>query len=161
TRQAYSITMNENVYALFAARFPADRRAPCIEMPDGRCFSYADLETQTARHARFLAGRGIAPGDRVAVQVEKSPQALFFYLACLRAGAIYVPLTPAYRRAEIECFLDDAELRLAVCAPSLFEAMQAAAARRGIRHVLTVDASGRGTLADAAAAAPAEHAVHP
>lgn len=153
--------MNENIYTLFAARFPADRRASFLELPDGRDFTYADLEAETARYAGFLAGLGVAPGDRVAVQVEKSPQALFFYLACLRAGCIYVPLNPAYRQAEIEYFLDDAEPRFVLCAPSLHETVQPSAARRGITHVFTLDANGRGTLVTAAAGAPAAHDVCP
>ncbi|MHB8535892.1 MAG: AMP-binding protein, partial [Sulfuricaulis sp.] len=89
--------MNENIYALFQARFPADLRSPCIELPDGHISSYTDLAAESARYARFLTDRGLVPGDRVAVQTEKSPRALFFYLACLRAGFVYVPLNPAYR----------------------------------------------------------------
>ncbi len=153
--------MNENIYSLFAARFPADRRAPFLDLPDGRGYSYVDLEAESARLARFLTDLGVAPGDRVVVQVEKSPQALFFYLACLRAGCIYVPLNPAYRQAEIEYFLDDAEPRLVLCAPSLHETMLPASTPRGIRHVLTLDARGQGTLMDAAADAPAAYAIHP
>jgi len=153
--------MNENIYALFAARFPDDRRSPCIELPDGRCFDYLDLETESARYASFLTGLGVAPGDRVAVQVEKLPQALFFYLACLRAGCIYVPLNPAYRQAEIEYFVDDAEPRCFVCTPALLDATRSAAAPRGVKHILTLDMNGRGTLADAAAGTRVTHDIHP
>jgi len=153
--------VNENIYSLFATHFPDDRRSPCIEMPDGGCFSYVDLETESARYASFLTGLGIAPGDRVAVQVEKSPQALFLYLACLRAGCIYVPLNPAYRQAEIEYFVDDAEPRCFVCTPALLDTTRLAAAPRGVKHVLTLDADGRGTLSDAAAGTRITHDIHP
>ena len=159
--QAHSITVNENIYSLFRTRFPADRLSPCIELPDGRTISYADLEADSARYARFLTDLGVAPGDRIAVQTEKSPQALFFYLACLRAGIIYVPLNPAYRQTEIEYFLDDAEPRCVVCAPSLYETVQSAATQRAIEYVFTLDAEGRGTLPDAATRAPANHDLHP
>ncbi len=153
--------MNENIYALFASRFLDDRRALCIEMPDGRGFCYGDVETESARYASFLTGLGVGPGDRVAVQVEKSPQALFFYLACLRAGCIYVPLNPAYRQAEIEYFVDDAEPRCFVCTPALLDATRAAAAPRGVKHVLTLDANGQGTLPDAAAGTPVTREIFP
>ena len=159
--QAHSITVNENIYSLFRTRFPADRQSPCLELPDRRCLSYAELEAESARYARFLTELGVAAGDRVVVQAEKSPPALFLYLACLRAGIIYVPLNPAYRRAEIEYFLDDAEPRAVVCAPSLHETMQSTAAKRGIDHVFTLDANGHGTLLDAAVETPPTHDVHP
>ncbi|MHB8536382.1 MAG: AMP-binding protein, partial [Sulfuricaulis sp.] len=153
--------MNENIYSLFQARFPADLRSPCIELPDGHILSYTDLAAESARYARFLTDRGLVPGDRIAVQTEKSPRALFFYLACLRAGFVYVPLNPAYRQAEIEYFLDDAEPRAVLCAPSLHDTMQSAAAKRGIEHVFTLDADGQGTLVNAAAGTPTAHDIHP
>ena len=153
--------MNENIYALFASRFLDDRQSPCIETPDGRSFSYGDVETESARYASFLSGLGVGPGDRVAVQVDKSPQALFFYLACLRAGCVYVPLNPAYRQAEIEYFVDDAEPRCFVCTPALLDTTRTAAAPRGVKHVLTLDANGQGTLPDAAAGTPVTREIFP
>ena len=89
------MTVYENIYSLFAERFPSDRRAPFIDTPAGGHYSYGDLERESARYARFLTGLGLQPGDRVAVQIEKSPAALFLYLGCLRAGLIYLPLNPA------------------------------------------------------------------
>jgi len=157
--QAHSITVNENIYSLFRTRFPADRQSPSLELPDGRCLSYAELEAESARYARFLTELGVAAGDRVVVQTEKSPQALFFYLACLRAGIVYVPLNPAYRQAEIEYFLDDAEPRCVVCAPTRHDTVQSAAAKRAIDHVFTLAANGHGTLVDAAAETPPVHEI--
>lgn len=153
--------MNENIYSLFTRCFPSDRQAPFIETPEGRCFRYADLEAESARYARFLTDLGIAPGDRVAVQVEKSPQALFFYLACLRAGFIYVPLNPAYRQTEIQYFLDDAEPRFVLCAPSLIETTLTESARCGIVHVYTLDTEGHGTLPAAVTETPATYGICP
>ncbi|TAM46738.1 MAG: malonyl-CoA synthase [Gammaproteobacteria bacterium] len=153
--------MSENVYTLFVSRFPADRRAPFLEIPEGRGYSYADLDTESARYARFLAGLGLVPGDRVMVQVEKSPQALFFYLACLRAGFIYVPLNTAYRQAEIEYFLDDATPRFVLCDPVQLDMIRAAATARGVAHVHALAADGRGTLTEAAARAAPDFGVAP
>ncbi len=157
-RQAQFITVNANIYSLFTTRFPADRQAPFLEL-DGSYLRYADLEEETARYARFLTDLGIVAGDRVAAQVEKSPQALFFYLACLRAGFIYLPLNPAYRQTEIEYFLDDAAPRFILCAPKSLDMIQTAATRRGIAHVYTLDGDGQGSLPQACANTPATHEI--
>jgi len=79
--------------------------------------SYGGLAALSARLAHALVSFGVKPGDRVAVQVDKSPEAIALYLACLRAGAVYLPLNTAYTRAEIEYFVGDAEPALFVCAP--------------------------------------------
>ncbi len=142
------MTVYENIYSLFAGRFPPDRRAPFIETTAGGHYSYGDLERESARYARFLTGLGLQPGDRVAVQIEKSPAAVFLYLGCLRAGLIYLPLNPAYRAAEIEYYLDDAEPGAAVCRPSDLSGMRELAGPRGLKHVYTLDADGQGTLTE-------------
>jgi malonyl-CoA/methylmalonyl-CoA synthetase len=61
-----------------------------------------------------LAQRAVVAGDRVVAQVEKSPEAVALYLACLRLGAVFVPLNTAYTEVEIAYFLGDAEPRIAV-----------------------------------------------
>lgn len=101
--------MNENLYALFQSRFPSDRSQSAIETAGGRIYSYAELESITASYAGLIKLLGVVPGDRVAVQVEKSPEALFLYLACLKAGAVYLPLNSAYQEGEVDYFLGDAE----------------------------------------------------
>ena len=78
--------MNGNLYDILAARFPADRASPAIELPDGRVHSYGDLEAASARLAHGLEAAGARLGDRLMVQVEKTPEAVFLYLACLHEG---------------------------------------------------------------------------
>ncbi len=141
--------MKGNLYNLVRERFPASLTRPVIETPAGGLYSYGDLERESARYARFLTGLGLQAGDRVAVQVEKSPQALFLYLGCLRAGLIYLPLNPAYRAAEIEYYLDDAAPGAAICRPSDLAGMRELARPRGLQHIYTLDADGQGTLAEA------------
>ena len=68
---------NPNLYALFESRFPEDRSVTLVETPAGERFSYGDMEQFTARLSAYLTGLGVKRGDRVAVQVDKSPQALF------------------------------------------------------------------------------------
>src|SRR5271170_5607537 len=100
--------MSENLYSQFHERLRQGDPSLFLETPDGAVLSYADADAYSARLANLLVSLGVGPGDRVAVQVEKSPQALLAYLACLRAGAVYLPLNPAYTHAEVRYFLDDA-----------------------------------------------------
>ncbi|HEX5377087.1 MAG TPA: malonyl-CoA synthase [Phenylobacterium sp.] len=101
--------MSDNLYELLASRFPDDRSRPCFLLNDGGEISYGELETAAGRIAALLIARGVAPGDRVAMQVEKSPQAVMIYLATLMAGAVFLPLNSAYTPSEIDYFLKDAE----------------------------------------------------
>jgi malonyl-CoA/methylmalonyl-CoA synthetase len=104
--------MSDNLYELLASRFPADRARPCFLMSDGSAVSYGDLEMAVARVAGLLQARDVAPGDRVAMQVEKSWPAVAIYLATLKAGAVFLPLNSAYTSSEVDYFLKDAEPRL-------------------------------------------------
>jgi malonyl-CoA/methylmalonyl-CoA synthetase len=124
-----------------------------IKTASGKRFTYGDMLTLSARLAGALKNRGVEPGDRVAVQVEKSPEALMLYLACLRAGAVYLPLNTAYTLAELDYFFGDAEPRLVVCAPHAAEGLQSIATQRGAA-VETMDDNGGGSLMDLARAEP-------
>jgi len=148
--------MNENLYALFESRFPADRGEPLLILDSGATLSYADAEAASARYAALLAGLGLAPGDRIAVQVEKSPEALILYLACLRAGLAYLPLNSAYQESEIGYFLENAEPRVVVAQPRSMAWLEPLASRLGVDHVLTLDEEGGGTLPTAARGVPAK-----
>ncbi len=141
--------MTDNLYDLFRSRFPGDLSRPFIETPEGRVWSFDDVETGSARFANLLAATGVQKGDRVAVQVEKSPEALLLYLACLRRGAVFLPLNTAYLTAEIEYFLGDARPALVVCLPS---ERAAVAALAGSATVMTLGAHGEGSLMEAASA---------
>src|SRR5689334_3507354 len=110
--------MDENLYTLFESRFPADRDEPLLILEDGRIVSYGDAEKGAARYAALLAGLGIAPGERVAVQVEKSAEALLLYLGCLKAGLVYLPLNSAYQEGEVAYFLENAKPLVVVAQPS-------------------------------------------
>ena len=106
--------MNGNVYALLASRFPADPRAAAFILPDGSQISYAGLVEGTGRLAALLRTKGVGPGDRIAVQAPKSPEAVMLYLATLQVGAVYLPLNTAYTEAEVDYFRADAEPKLLV-----------------------------------------------
>jgi malonyl-CoA/methylmalonyl-CoA synthetase len=101
--------MSGNLYSLLAAGFPADRTQPAFIQPAAPNVSYGELEALAARTAAVLRARGVVPGDRVALQVEKSVEAVVIYLATLRVGAVFLPLNAAYTPAEVDYFLKDAE----------------------------------------------------
>lgn len=135
-----------NLYDLLRQRFPADRGRPCIETAEGHIYTYADVENISGRYARLFEQMGVAPGERVAAQVEKSPEAIFLYLACLRAGVVYLPLNTAYTSSEVAYFLGDAAPRLLVCHPDKEAALKSVADNAGVAYVLTLDADGGGSL---------------
>jgi malonyl-CoA/methylmalonyl-CoA synthetase len=123
---------NANLYAYLAGRFPEDaENQPFAILPDGRRYSYADLDSVSARFANVLISLGVNPGDRVAAQVGKSIEALMLYLGTVRAGGVFLPLNTAYTGAELAYFLGDAEPRVFVCDPAKSEALAPVAAEAG------------------------------
>lgn len=82
-----------------------------------REYSYADLHFESSKIAQHLTQLGLTKGDRVMLQVEKSPQSLFWYFACLRAGLIYLPLNTAYKEKEVEYFVNNAKPVFILCDP--------------------------------------------
>ena len=145
---------NGNLYAAVARAWATRPDAPCIESDSGTTYSFADIDQLSAQYAQALIALGCEQGDRVAVQVEKSPQALVLFLACLRAGIIYLPLNTAYQPAELLHFLDDAEPQVFVCRQDGLEAMRDLAGAARVPHVAGLDQDGRGSWADAAAGYP-------
>jgi malonyl-CoA/methylmalonyl-CoA synthetase len=148
--------MSKNLYSLIAAGAPAPAH-PFLRTPSGRTMTYGELAEGVGRYANALTALGLEPGDRVAVQVEKSPEAVLLYLATLRAGGVYLPLNSAYTLAELDYFIGDAEPRIVVCDPASQGGLEPVAARFGAR-VETLGADGRGTLATRADASPSAFA---
>lgn len=119
-----------------------------IRNPHGRELSYAALRDQAARFASALTARGVVAGDRVLVQVDKSVDALLLYVACLRLGAVYVPLNVANTANEVDYFLRDSQPRVAVVRPADLSAIESLAARAQVPHVETLGAEGQGSLVE-------------
>ena len=145
--------MNGNLYASFEAQFLAHADAPCLRLPDAEDWSHAEVVARVSAAAGALAELGVRSGDRVVVQVAKSPECVALYLGCLKLGAVYVPLNTAYTPREVEYFLADAEPALFVCAED--------AQRDPGVPVATLDAAGAGSFTDAAASATPWDAVAP
>ena len=138
-----------------AIRAAAPSEAPFIETAEGRRWTYGEMIAFSGRLAGALRQLGVLPGERVAVQVEKSAEALMLYLACLRVGAVYLPLNTAYTLAELDYFLGDATPRLVVVDPKHGESVEGIAKACG-GAVATMDAAGGGSLLDLAAGLEAD-----
>ena len=106
--------MNANLYARFYSAFAADWDGLALVDAGGNGLTFRELDQLSARFAAALCARGVSAGDRVIVQIEKTMGAVALYLACLRSGAIFVPLNTAYTQTEVDYFLIDAEPRLFV-----------------------------------------------
>ncbi|HLT78618.1 MAG TPA: malonyl-CoA synthase [Ferrovibrio sp.] len=144
--------MSDNLVTLIRSRI-ADPSKTFIETGDRRIFTYGDTFAMAGRFANMLVGLGVQPGDRVAVQVDKSPEALILYLGVVAAGAIYLPLNSGYTLAELEYFIGDAEPRVFVCRPSTEKDIAPLAARLDVAHCLTLGGNGDGSLVEKAKAA--------
>ncbi len=123
--------------------------APFLWLPDGRILSHDGFFTLAGRYASAIEDLGIRPGDRIAVQVRKSPEALALYAACVRLGAVFLPLNTAYTAAELDYFVDDAEPGLLVCDGSSEPVLRQVAGRHGAA-LETMNADGTGSLTDKA-----------
>jgi malonyl-CoA/methylmalonyl-CoA synthetase len=146
---------NRNLFVILARNFPKDPGAPLLEAADGSVRSYGEVLEQSARIGKALLAAGAGPGERLMVQVEKTPEAVALYLAALRIGAIYLPLNTGYRRDEVEYFLADAAPKVVVVTPGSPLADESLVKDHGAR-MLTLDAAGRGSLIEAASRQPAE-----
>ncbi len=145
--------MSNHLFDAMRAAAPGD--APFIRNDSTRTWTYNDALALSGRIASAMDTLGVRPGDRVAVQVEKSAEALILYLACLRSGAVYLPLNTAYTLAELDYFIGDAEPRLVVVAPSAKTGIEEMANAHGA-IVETLDADGSGSLLDLARDEPAD-----
>ena len=150
---------NANLFAALRAAFPDDLDAVAVETDDGLRYTWRDLDRASAMIANLLDALGLAPGARVAVQVEKSVEAMLLYLATLRAGYVFLPLNTAYRSAEIEYFIGNAEPAVVVCSSANAGWVAPIAVAAGTQHIFTLNDDRTGTLLDVAVQCSDQHAV--
>ncbi|MCW7538363.1 malonyl-CoA synthase [Aquabacterium sp. A7-Y] len=148
-----------NLYTALRAAWPDTPDTTAIETDTGLHYSWSDLERGSAMMAHLLASLELPDGSRVAVQVDKSVEALMLYLATLRAGLVYVPLNNAYQLAELEHFITDAEPAVVVCASRNFSAVSKLAFSRGTAFVFTLDDDRSGSLLERASHHSDRHEV--
>jgi malonyl-CoA/methylmalonyl-CoA synthetase len=137
-----------NIFSAFAA---AAERVPDRIFLEGSAApaTFADMLNLSARAAAALLDAGVAPGDRIVVQVEKSPMCVWLYLGCLRAGIIFVPLNTAYTPAEVAYFLDDADPAMVIGSAAALDALGVAGALPERARAWSMEADGSGSFADA------------
>ena len=148
-------TTDQNLYGALRAAFPADLDQIAVEAATASgeplLYTWRDLERASSRIANLLASLQIPAGSRIAVQVEKSVEAMILYLATLRAGYVFLPLNTAYQSAEIEYFIGNAEPAVVVCTPGNFGWVSKIAFSAGTQHVFTLGDERTGSLLERAA----------
>ncbi len=143
--------MNHNVFSALRAAFPDNLDAWAVETDQGLVYSWRDLDRASAMVANLLNSLDLPEGARVAVQVEKSVEAMVLYLATLRAGLVFLPLNTAYQKAEIEYFIGDAEPAVVVCTGANFGWVSKIAFKAGTAYVFTLNDDRTGSLLERAA----------
>ncbi len=136
----------------------AGRNTPFLLLPEGHVITHAGFVDVAARYANVFTELGLAAGDRVAVQIEKSPDALALYAACVQAGLVFLPLNTAYMPAEVDYFVTNSGAKLMVCDPNKAEGL-APVATAANAQLETMDITGKGSLRDRAATHPASFAT--
>lgn len=152
---------NVNLFTALRAGFPADLDSVAVDADGGLLYSWRDLERATAMVANLLQSLALPEDARIAVQVEKSVEALVLYLATLRAGFVYLPLNTAYRKAEMAYFIGNAEPAVVVCSGPNFGWISQLAFPAGTQYVFTLNDDRTGSLLDRAAHHADVHTVVP
>jgi malonyl-CoA/methylmalonyl-CoA synthetase len=147
---------NANIFAHFLAQAQQVPDKPFLVENGQTVLRFGDLDARTGQLAARLRALGGRPGDRIVVQVEKSPENVLLYLAAERAGMVYVPLNTAYTSSELQYFIENAEPSIAVCRPE--DEAEVAGLMKGGRLV-TLGTDGTGSLLDdlPAEGIPVEH----
>ena len=151
--------MTNTLYDALIGRH-AGQEAVLLETDDGSRITYAQFITRAAQYAHVLVQNGVRPGDRVVVQAPKRWEVLALYAASLQAGAVYLPLNTAYTTEELRYFIGDAAPKLVLCTPDA-QAALTPIADASAAALLTLDAAGIGSLAEAAQSCPEDFQTVP
>lgn len=127
--------------------------AAFLHLPNGEMLNYADFLGMAAQYAGYLTQIGLSAGDRVAVQIEKSPQALAVYAACVQAGLVFVPLNTAYTADEVAYFVANSGAAVVLCDERKRRDLQPIAQQSGAQ-LETLNADGSGSFATQALSLP-------
>tara|TARA_R110002124_G_scaffold74903_5_gene201209 strand:- start:3571 stop:5082 length:1512 start_codon:yes stop_codon:yes gene_type:complete len=127
----------------------AGKTTPFLHLENGTSLSHADFLARAAQLAHAMASLGVKPGDRVAVQIDKSPDALALYAACAQAGLVFLPLNTGYTADEVSYFVENSGAALFVCQDHRRDEMSALAQTAGA-VLETLDQDRGGSLAERA-----------
>lgn len=125
----------------------AGKPSPFLTQPGGFTISGVEFLAMVHRAAGALRAQGVHAGDRVAVQIAKTPEALAVYGATAAVGAVFLPLNTAYTAAEVDYFVGDAEPALLLVDPARADALAPIAAAHGAT-LSTLGSDGRGSFRD-------------
>ena len=151
TTRSNSMRSNSNLYVALRNAFPSNMQQFAVETDSGLAYSWQDLEDASAMVANLWVSLELEPGARIAVQVEKSVEALIVYLATLRTGLVFLPLNTAYLKAELEYFMTDAAPAVVVCSGANFGWVSKLAFSSGTEYVFTLNDDRTGSLLERAA----------
>ena len=124
-----------------------------LRCQDGRILTYADFLQMAETLAAVLVNAGLKKGDRLAVQIAKSPEALALYAAAVRSGVVFLPLNTAYTPDEVSYFVQDSDARMMIADPSAVSGLEGMTCDGG-RVLMTLGSDGAGSLMDAAREQP-------
>jgi len=144
--------MTNPLYDTLFGRY-AGKTTPFLHLPDGSTVTHDDFLSMAARYAHVFRSAGVAPGDRLAVQIEKSPQALAIYAACVQSGIVFLPLNTAYTATEISYFVENSGAKMLIC-DSANKTALTPIAQTARAQLETLDADGTGSLSTQAANQP-------
>ncbi len=143
-----------NLYSALRAAFPANLDTVAVETADADgpalCYTWRDLDRASAMLANLLASLNLPAASRIAVQVDKSVEAMLLYLATLRAGHVFLPLNTAYQSGEIEYFIGNAQPAVVVCSSKNFGWVSKIAFTAGTQNVFTLNDDRTGSLLERA-----------
>jgi len=136
----------------------ARQTTPFLILQDGSVLTHDRFLRKAAQFAHVLTSAGLHPGDRLAAQIEKSPEALALYAACVQTGVVFLPLNTAYTVDELTYFIDNSGAAMVICDPRNETTLAPVVKGLGAQ-TMTLGGDGSGSLPDLAANQPDEHPV--
>lgn len=121
------------------------KKTPFLHLLDGRVITHDQFLQRAAQCAHTLVQNGLEPGDRLAVQIDKSPEALALYAACVQSGVIFLPLNTSYTADELAYFIENSGAKMVVCDTKNKNELSPICENLGA-VTLTLDADGTGSF---------------
>ena len=131
----------------------AGKATPFLYLPDGSVLTHDAFLRIAARYAHAITTSGLVAGDRLAAQIDKSPEALAVYAACAQTGVIFLPLNTGYTASELDYFIGNSGAELVLATEKTAKALTPVAASYDAT-LCTLNADGTGSFSDLAMGQP-------